>query len=684
MMRKIFLGGLVLLILLSSIVPTYAISIFPSIGTTAVYAASSITADDGKDITVPAGVVEAEYFVIWKHTGLVGAIQYVACVFDLEAQEGGTYSFRQYYSSGKYDEVEARNNYQWQYRDGEGIELDLCSDDSNEIVFSSYDYYHINGDMLHESNYQEDEPLVVPLITLTDPSKLDHLPYHLVYTYESTTGDLYYNFVFSDKPYVFDSDKVSGDLTGIPTLEEGTVYRSSASPVADGLNGSGLTNPSTLINSKYQYTSNGSSEAIILGKTIIASNHSIVDENGAIHFQANIITLLASDVEEEPENELIIEPVRSYHGYLPSVHALSNSGAMGASGDWLVYRDTQDVWLEFNDDGTPIDIENTKWSYWLLFFPNGYESLTWTKQERTAEDGSTHYVWPQLRIDASLIYRYRLGSESFESNYITDDVLNASAGLSEWQYQGITNDYITITSYDSIEWTRGAYEEMLSNTFIASSFNYNVAADTVAYITFENNSAIPTYNDYELSAFTFPAQIYDGFGDWEIDDPTTEDGTSDGSSVDKSWLGGWLDKIYQAIKDGFDAVLDKLDGGATSDKMENDITQSEDPEDGFSILDVFRGAFSGIIKVLGGIGGFFLDVLDTLVTAVTDFFDVLGSGVTDIFEGNGTADGENEFTTASSFFGQVLGLLPQPIINIGVFALSAFLLIAVIKLFMSA
>lgn len=352
-----------------------------------------------------------------------------------------------------------------------------------------------------------------------------------------------------------------------------------------------------------------------------------------------------------------IKPNRSYSGLLPSVS------------ESLLDRYRYDNWFVFRDGD-----DEDGYAYWLLTFSDDFY---FGLEEKSY--ASLGVFYPRLTLYASTIHRYRLTSDQFSNaNSVTDAILESTNGSCSWDYVDTKS-----TSHSITGWLLGSYTQdnsivdtpaelvgAISNIFIASSDVVSIAASNWAY-DYDGGPATA----YSLPAFHWLATSYspsDGEGGF-INQP--------GSGLGEETT--WLQRIYNAIVEGFSNVIDKMTGGGTVDPNSPSLNEPSDPEDenSFSLLDIIRKLFSGIIRVITGLFGVISDAFFDLTSNIGNFFDSFTDPLGDIFGFSSEMEG---MTGDNSFFGfmrTLWGYIPSPIPQLFSFAFAAAIFFALFKFF---
>lgn len=351
---------------------------------------------------------------------------------------------------------------------------------------------------------------------------------------------------------------------------------------------------------------------------------------------------------------LDISPIRSYSGVLPSVQDVIDSGSENVSGDWFVWRKPYTVFgIDYDADGCPIWDQESKWQYHLIFVSDDYY-FDWSATDLTSS--SEHQNTSGLVLYASEIYRWRLESDGFSSTYITDDVLGANAGQSKWVYNDVSNGSFALQSYGEAETYKKSsnISYMLCNGLVASNFDARVE-QTGPFYTQSIVDGEWVYSGYWIPAIEWDADTYTSAPDGE------GGGESSGDEVT------WLQKIYNAIVEGFQNVIDKISGNS---KVEDDL--QEDSDNAVQNATDIQQGVNDIVGDFDSSGG------------ASGFFDAFGEGSETFEFFEGSEDGEGFFSKVNDFFIFMSNLwlcIPNPIQSFIVMSFSLFMLLAVLKMF---
>lgn len=362
-----------------------------------------------------------------------------------------------------------------------------------------------------------------------------------------------------------------------------------------------------------------------------------------------------ADTDTDPD-KIVVTPARSYVNLLPSISSVTSN----TTDNWAVLRFPSEPVI--GSDNLPVYNSDTEWVYWLLFFSDDYEFVVNSFTDYDSYYNS--YQQPYLSIEASTIYRHQLISSAFEDSSITDAVLESAAGDCSWSYKAVSNGewqfgYSHCTPF--LMSNRQALSDFLSNMLVGSSASISVGS-----------TGPWTYEDmeYTVPSFGWKTTLYDT----EIDNGTQEE--------DEVF---WLKRIYNAVVDGFNNVIDKLTeliniGGVSKDDEILDGVLDE--EEGFSLLDIIKDVFGAFLKVITGffklISGFFAG----LIGAIDNFFDLLTNGTSELFDLFNSEHGAfNEVNSFFGFMGELWHCIPTAIQQITYFSFAAMLVFALLKMF---
>lgn len=355
-----------------------------------------------------------------------------------------------------------------------------------------------------------------------------------------------------------------------------------------------------------------------------------------------------------------VYPAKEYYGLLPAVSTISDP----PSDNWLVFRE------KYSDTG---------YQYWIYFFTDDF-SIDITKDTCTTD--GVYGTHPQFGFSAGTIFRYRLKADNFTDFNDIDDYMLQYGSNKRWSYFDTLSDESEFLFYPingKLISTPEQWSDFLCDMFIASSVNVSVDGTTgYSYNTLEGTTV-----DYTLRGFYWEPTYYLGGTD---DSGGSGGDTGDTGADDVSWLR----RIYNAVVNGFQAVLDKLNNLGSDDTVndpainDNVIEPDENGEGGLSILDILKQIFTPITKLLGHIFVIIGDMLGDLVGYMTSFFGLLGDAAGDFF---GFFDTENEdgfFSRVNTFYQFMHSLwscIPVPIQLFTYSCVGFFLFFAVLKLF---
>lgn len=377
----------------------------------------------------------------------------------------------------------------------------------------------------------------------------------------------------------------------------------------------------------------------------------------------------------DPGTDIVIKPSKSYNGLLPSI----STDMQGYTDNWLILREHHySVYpSDFYDTGILYEIsDDTVYRYSLYFLSDDYSASIVSRN--VGNSVTAHYI-PQIEITAGTITRYDLHGTGISADYswavdwssfttATDKVWASPSDVTS-VYPGF--DYASFTG--AMISNSDLWADYLSDTYIASSFSISLPATSGwsyakhYYYPYSSNFD----EQYGVVSFASPSvgfgvNLYDGF-------------SGDVPEEEQSSIVEWLKRIYYAVVDGFQQVIDKLTGG---DNQEQPGINTED-DDGFSLMKALKVVFDAILSVFKSIFGFLGDILGSIAGLIGDFFDLIsdtGSEIYDFFSPN---NDDSDNTDINDFFGFMRGLwdtLPSPVTGLIVFSFAMFLFLTVFKM----
>lgn len=361
-----------------------------------------------------------------------------------------------------------------------------------------------------------------------------------------------------------------------------------------------------------------------------------------------------------------------YDGKLPALP----TGAQTYN-NWLIvknrYAGDRTGWDESH---APVWVDEPRSSYNLYFFSDDYEIVMET--HNVGSDVCPHYI-PVIRVEAAVVQQFTLGSDEWDelsAPNITDNVFNQTIGKTYWYHANTYNDAYTFAGWQYYNsWSGGVWSnkdlltERLDEWLVASSAPVAIYADTTewSYLTDPSGMHNSGQDESEGAVYFGTPSIswseyrYVGFGG------AVED-TSDNLVV------YWLKKIYNAMVDGFNQVLNKIGlggggGGTVIDPENPEYSDGVQEGDGFSLIDIIKALWNAIKKILSGIWNVFFGAITDMLGAIGDFFgafaDPFSGGLFDFFD-NDEASG---FTDFFGFMRSLWGCIPTPV---SLFILASF------------
>lgn len=374
-----------------------------------------------------------------------------------------------------------------------------------------------------------------------------------------------------------------------------------------------------------------------------------------------LIVFLSFSLPVSASNSIYVTPVRSYDGFLPAV-----SSASGTTTDhWIIIRQPQ-LWnTSYNSDGSINWDTVTKWRYKLFFFSEegylAFHSVLSTK------------IDPDLYIFDNIIYEKTLQSSTFDGEYVTDSVLEASAGSSQWKGTDVYNDkyYISFDFFEPADlWSSDKLSTLLSNMIVASSHDVTIGPDGPFYQ--------DQYYDNDLNAWVGDPATENYFSvQWNAisfvaSDGSVSGGGSSGSGGEATGDEiGWLSKIWSAITDGFDTVISKLNEIIDKITGQNQVdTEIKDSSD---------NAVSDATDIFNGVG----DITGDFEGSADDFFGSFSedSGNFDFFSDDEDVGFFHEVSEFFSFMTNLWKCIPYPVQSFLTTSFVLFMLLAVFKMF---
>lgn len=369
------------------------------------------------------------------------------------------------------------------------------------------------------------------------------------------------------------------------------------------------------------------------------------------------------------DNDVIeVIPIQNYDGLLPDPMTGNN---FNVAKYWIVFRYPNNALIDNDSGGKDVVYsEDTQWVYKLYWFTDDYEFVLGSK-----DDGSSScpHLVPILKLNASSIYEHTLVSDSFEGVYVTDTVLKQNAALTSWKYEGVENGSTTISGsfWNGFTTNPSEFSNTLRNTFVASNFFAYIGPGSWSYLATKGNASFHYSSldeDHGATDYTTP-----GFY-WEVSEfIASGSGSSGDSGSGDVGDSGWLSRIWSAIVNGFNSVIEKLDEIIENLSGNGGIDEGlkEDSDNAIQSGQNIQDGMNGII------GDF------DSSSSVDDFFGSVGedSGNLDFF---GDEEKGGFFGKVSDFFDfmrELWSCFPLPVQTLITFVFVGFLLLAVFKMF---